>query len=73
MADHRIRLTDDDIALIVAALKARAAMTTRLRRHRIERLANRLAEGVRGNPKWIIDTFGQTHEDELDELDDSDS
>jgi hypothetical protein len=69
MADHRIRLSDDDLALIVAALKARAAMTRGMRRHRVERLATRLAEGVRGNPKWIIDEFGQTHEDELDEDD----
>jgi len=64
--DHRVRLTDDDIALIVSALKARAAMTTGLRRHRVERLANRLAEGQKGNPKWVLsDELGQTHEDEL--------
>jgi hypothetical protein len=67
MADHRIRLTDADITLIVAALRARAAMTKRLRRHRIERLAERLAEGQRGNPKWLLGEPGQTHEDELDD------
>ena len=66
MADHRIRLSDDDIMLIVSALRARAAMTRSLRRHRIERLASRLAEGVRGNPKWILGEDEQTHEDELD-------
>lgn len=65
--DHRIRLSDDDIALIVSALKARAAMTRNLRRHRIERLANRLAEGQRGNPKFILGEYEQTHEDDLDE------
>jgi hypothetical protein len=66
MGDHRIRLSDEDVILIVAALKARAAMTTGLRRHRVERLAERLSEGKRGNPKFIFDEFGQTHEDELD-------
>jgi hypothetical protein len=67
MADHRIRLSDDDVTLIVAALRARAAMAGPLRRHRIERLADRLGEGKRGNPKWIIDEYGQTHEDELED------
>lgn len=71
--DHRVRLSDDDIALIVAALRSRAAMTRSLRRHRIERLASRLAEGVRGNPKFILGEFEQTHEDEMDaeELEDA--
>ena len=63
MADHRIRLTDEDIALITAALRARAAMTQGARRHRIERLSERLAQGLRGNPKWLLDEYGQTHED----------
>jgi hypothetical protein len=67
VSDHRIRLSDDDIALIVSALRARAAMTRGMRRHRVERLADRLAEGQRGNPKWRIDEFGQTHEEELDD------
>lgn len=66
MSDHRIRLTDDDIVLIVAALNARAAMAGPLRRHRIERLAARLSEGNRGNPKLVLGEFGQTHEDELE-------
>jgi hypothetical protein len=66
MGDRRIRLTDEDIALIVSALRARAAMTRGLRRHRIERLATRLDEGGRGNPKWRLDELGQTHEDDLD-------
>lgn len=67
MSDHRIRLTDDDLALIVPALRARAAMTRGLRRHRIERLAERLSEGARGNPKWVHSEYTQTHEDQLDE------
>lgn len=71
MADHRIRLSDDDLALIVAALRARAAMAGGMRRHRIERLATRLAECERGNPKWSLGEPEQTHEDELDDLDES--
>jgi N6-adenosine-specific RNA methylase IME4 len=66
MATHRPRLTDDDLALVLAALRARSAMTTGLRRHRIDRLTERLAEGTRGNPKWIHGQYEQTHEDELD-------
>lgn len=66
MADKRVRLSPEDTDLIVAALRARAAMTGGLRRHRIERLAERLAEGVRGNPKWIHSKLAQTHEEEID-------
>jgi hypothetical protein len=66
MKPHRVSLTDDDIALIVSALKARAAMTTGLRRHRVERLAARLSEGGRGNPKFRLGELEQTHEHELD-------
>lgn len=66
VTDKRIRLSQDDIDLLVAALKSRAAMTKGLRRHRIERLAERLADGRKGNPKWRLDEVGQTHEDELD-------
>ena len=69
MADHRIRLSDDDVLLIVSALRARAAMTANARRHRIERLAARLAEGGRGNPKLSLGEYEQTHEDELDDFD----
>jgi hypothetical protein len=69
MSDHRIRLTDEDIALILAALRARRAMSRGLREHRIDRLIARLGEGVRGNPKWIIDEDGQTHEEDLEEDD----
>lgn len=67
MGDRRIRLTDEDLALIVSALRARAAMTRGLRRHRVERLAARLDEGGRGNPKFRLGELEQTHEDELDE------
>jgi hypothetical protein len=67
MADRRIRLSDDDIVLIVASLRARAAMAGDMRRHRIERLATRLAEGGRGNPKFKLGEYEQTHEDELED------
>jgi hypothetical protein len=70
MSDHRIRLTDEDLALICAALTARHAMARGLRAHRIRRLRDRLAECVRGNPKWLIDEEGQTHEDVLGEYGD---
>jgi hypothetical protein len=66
MKDHRVRLSDEDLALIVAALRARAAMSGPMRRHRIERLATRLAEGARGNPKWSLGELEQTHEEQLD-------
>jgi hypothetical protein len=65
MKEHRVRLTDEDIALIVAALNARAAMAGPARAHRIERLAVRLSEMTRGNPKWMIGEEEQTHEEEL--------
>ena len=73
MAIHRLRLSDEDVLLIVAALRSRAAMTRGLRRHRVERLAARLEEATPGNPKWILDELGQTHEEDLDadDLDDS--
>lgn len=66
-ADKRVRLTQDDVDLIVAALRSRAAMTRGLRRHRIERLAERLADGRNGNPKWRLDEISQTHEGDLDD------
>lgn len=64
--EHRIRLTDEDLDLICAALRARAAMTTSLRNHRVQRLIARLSEKSRGNPKLSLGEYEQTHEDELD-------
>lgn len=66
MAEHRIRLNDEDIALIRAALRARAAMLHGDRQHRCRRLEERLAEMQPGNPKWMLDEASQTHEEELD-------
>jgi len=65
MAEHRIRLTDEDMAQIVAALRARAAMRRGAAAHRVWRLAERLSEIHRGNPKWMIDEYRQTHEEDL--------
>lgn len=67
MSERRIRLSDEDLELIVAALRARAAMARGLRGHRLQRLATRLAEGGRGNPKWRLGELEQTHEDEIDD------
>jgi hypothetical protein len=67
MGDHRIRLSDSDIELIVAALRARAAMAGPLRAHRIERLAERLAEGGKGNPKLRFSEYSQTHEEDIED------
>ena len=67
MTDRRIRLSEEDVELIVAALRSRAAMTRGLRRHRIERLAERLADGRKGNPRWRLGEESQIHEDEIDE------
>lgn len=66
MSDHRIRLSDDDLALIVSALRARAAMTRGLRRHRTQRLAARLNEIAPGNPRFSLGELEQTHEDDPD-------
>jgi hypothetical protein len=69
--DHRIRLSDDDIELIVAALRSRAAMTHGVRKHRLERLVTRLSEGARGNPKLTLGKYEQTHENNLSGDDES--
>ena len=52
MKEHRIRLTDDDLALIVASLAARRAMSRAVRRERIDALVERLSECARGNPAF---------------------
>jgi hypothetical protein len=67
MADHRVRLSDEDIALIVSALKARSAMTRDLRRHRVHRLIVRLSECGRGNPKFMFGVYEQSHEEDLED------
>jgi len=61
MTDHRIRLTDDDIVLIVASLQARRASSGETRQHEIDRLVTRLCHGRPGNPKLIFDAESQEH------------
>ena len=56
MKEHRIRLTEEDLAIIVAALRARLAMARGTRRTRILELADRLDDVGRGNPRV---RFGQ--------------
>lgn len=51
--DHRIRLTDEDLDVINAALRARLAMARGIRARHIERLLHRLDEVRPGNPRWI--------------------
>jgi len=71
MVDHRIRLSHEDLELVVASLRARAAMAGPVRKHRIERLATRLAERSRGNPKFRLGEYEQTHEEALDDLEEA--
>lgn len=49
--DHRIRLDDNELLLITAALRSRQAMTTGARRARILRLLCRLEDVAAGNPR----------------------
>ncbi len=49
---HRVRLSDQDIDEIVAALYARLSMRKEGRRADILRLIARLEDGGRGNPEW---------------------
>ena len=62
MGDHRIRLTDSDIMLIIVALSARLAMLSGKRRHQAERLIERLSDSAPGNPRWRLDDESQRQE-----------
>lgn len=61
--DHRVRLTDSDIDLILAALRARVAMLHGERLKRTRRLLDRLSEMVPGNPNWIVGGWQHTAPD----------
>jgi hypothetical protein len=50
--DHRVRLTDYDLEVIVSALRARLPMARGKRKERIEHLVLRLEEMAPGNPYW---------------------
>ncbi len=54
MGDHRIRLTEADIELVVGALAARRAGVGRDRQRHIEALIARLSDGGSGNPRWRL-------------------
>ena len=54
MSTHRIRLTDEDMVIIGAALRARLAMRRGPKRIATRRLMDRLAECTPGNPAWIL-------------------
>ena len=54
MSDHRVRLDDRELGLIVSALWARRRGVSAARARELERLAERLSEGKRGNPSWIL-------------------
>ena len=51
MSEHRVRLTDDDEALIVAALSARMAMLSGVKRAQAQRLIERFLDSRAGNPE----------------------
>jgi hypothetical protein len=53
--DHRVRLDDESLDLIVSALYARAAAVGAKRRLKLTRLAERLAEMAPGNPRLRFD------------------
>lgn len=49
-----MRLDDRELALVVAALRARMAGVGAATSAEIDKLATRLSEGKRGNPVWIF-------------------
>jgi hypothetical protein len=69
MSEHRLRLDDDDVELLMRGLAARLAMLHGMRRHRAERLLQRLSDLGRGNPQWRLDVYAQVHENDLREAD----
>lgn len=54
MADHRVRLDDWERDAVVAALRARLRGMSPKTAAKLERLADRIAEGKRGNPAMIL-------------------
>lgn len=57
MNDHRVRLDDQECALIVAALNARMPMMRGVRRARAQRLVERLTDMESGNPNFKYGMF----------------
>jgi hypothetical protein len=54
MADHRVRLDDDERDLVVSALRARIRGVGPKTAAKLARLAERIAEGRPGNPNMIL-------------------
>jgi len=54
MYKHRIRLTDEEMVVIAASLRARLAMRRGATRIVTERLLARLDECSPGNPAWRL-------------------
>lgn len=53
MAEHRVRLDDRELDLVVAALRARRSGLSAGTAAEVAALATRLAERTPGNPVWI--------------------
>ena len=51
---HRISLSDYELDLVVAALRARLAMAGGARRADMEKLIARLSDVAPGNPEWRL-------------------
>jgi len=54
MKDHRVRLNDRELELVITALRARIAGVGADMGRECQRLAERLNEGAQGNPDWIL-------------------
>lgn len=54
MKDHRIRLDDRELELVISALRARVAGVGADTGRECQRLADRLIERAQGNPDWIL-------------------
>lgn len=53
--DHRIRLSDDELDIVLRSLRARAAGLRGDGQLKLLRLAARLDNGRPGNPDWVLD------------------
>jgi hypothetical protein len=59
MTDHRVRLDDEELQLVVSSLRARAAGLGFQRKLHVLRLADRLDIGQPGNPNWHLYGSGE--------------
>lgn len=61
MGDHRVRLNDVELDLIVGALRARAAGLSARKAIQLLSLANRLETMAPGNPEWVANGGGMRY------------